>query len=104
MKKNIFEKIPKQLPKELFEEILKSDSLSIERIVSYGHITDDKEWYDQVSNEWVMLLQGKAILSFEGEEDVSLKVGDYINIPAHKKHRVAWTQEDTQTIWLAIHY
>jgi len=30
--------------------------------------------------------------------------GDYINIPAHTKHRVAWTTPDGPTIWLAVHY
>jgi cupin 2 domain-containing protein len=30
--------------------------------------------------------------------------GDYINIPAHEKHRVAWTRPDEPTIWLAVFY
>ncbi|MFP8878842.1 MAG: phosphoribosylaminoimidazole carboxylase, partial [Myxococcota bacterium] len=30
--------------------------------------------------------------------------GDHLNIPAHTRHRVAWTDPDQATIWLAIFY
>ena len=103
-KSNIFQNIPKKLEQEFFEEIVAKKGFKIERIVSFGHTTNESEWYDQESDEWVILLQGEAILSFEDEQDVALFAGDYINIPAHKKHRVSWTKEDTQTIWLAVHY
>jgi cupin 2 domain-containing protein len=101
---NIFANIPQELPQELFEEIISTNVLKIERIVSDGHTTNDREWYDQDTNEWVIVLQGKAIVSFLGEEDILLQVGDYINIPAHKKHRVQWTKHNIKTIWLAVHY
>jgi cupin 2 domain-containing protein len=42
-------------------------------------------------------------LSFFDDEDVHLKAGDYINIKAHKKHRVSWTKPDAKTIWLALY-
>jgi len=29
---------------------------------------------------------------------------DYINIPAHQKHRVEWTTSDEPTVWLAVFY
>lgn len=101
---NIFTNIPAPLKEELFEEILSSKNLKIERIVSYGHTTKENEWYNQDSHEWVILLQGKAVISFEDEDDITLKPGDYLNIPAHKKHRVSWTQDSSETIWLAVHY
>lgn len=103
-KSNIFQNIPKKFEEEFFEEIVAKENLKIERIVSFGHTTGEDEWYDQESDEWVILLQGEAILSFEEGQDVALFAGDYINIPAHKKHRVAWTKENVQTIWLAVHY
>jgi cupin 2 domain-containing protein len=103
-KSNIFDLIPATLKDELFEELISKDSLKIERIVSRGHTTPEHEWYDQRSNEWVILLQGEAILSFLNENDVRLKAGDYINIPAHKKHKVSWTKPDENTVWLAVHY
>jgi len=51
-----------------------------------------------------MLLQGEAVLSFIDEPAIKLKAGDFLNIPAHKKHRVEWTTPDVETIWLAVHY
>lgn len=102
--KNILKNIPKDLAEEVFETIFLKDGLKIERIISKGHTTPKEQWYDQDSNEWVILLEGEAILSFEDSEDVKLSTGDYINISAHKKHRVSWTTPDKETIWLAIHY
>lgn len=103
-KSNIFDLIPATLKDELFEELISKDGIKIERIVSHGHVTPEFEWYDQRSCEWVILLQGEAIISFLNEDDVRLKAGDYINIPAHKKHRVSWTKPDEDTLWLAVHY
>ena len=102
--KNIFKNIPKQLPQEVFENIVLQDNLKIERIVSKGHKTPKSQWYDQEDNEWVIVLTGEAILSFENSADVKLNSGDYINIPSHTKHKVAWTTPNRETIWLAIHY
>lgn len=103
-KSNIFESIPKNLKEELFEEIIKKDGLKIERIISYGYTTTEFEWYNQDSDEWVILLKGEAILSFLDEDDVRLKAGDYINIPAFKKHKVSWTLPNQESVWLAVHY
>lgn len=103
-KSNIFDLIPATLKDELFEELISKNGIKIERIVSHGHVTPEFEWYDQRSSEWVILLQGEAIISFLNEDDVRLKAGDYINIPAHKKHRVSWTKPDEDTLWLAVHY
>jgi len=52
-----------------------------------------------------MVVQGHAILVFKDEDKkIELQAGDYINIPAHRKHRVEWTDPLQETIWLAIHY
>ena len=102
---NIFKNIPDNLPEELFQEILKTENIKVERIVSKGHSSPDNFWYDQEENEWVILLKGSAGLLFEEDgKFVILKPGDYINIPSHTKHRVEWTDPDTETVWLAIHY
>lgn len=101
--KNIFENIPKPTDKEFFEELFSKDGVKIERIVSYGHVTPQFEWYDQRRDEWVILLKGEAVISFLNEDDVRLKAGDHISIPAHKKHRVSWTKPKEETIWLAVH-
>ncbi len=101
---NIFKNIPKPSENEFFEELISKNGVKIERIVSFGHTTKEFEWYDQDSDEWVILLKGEAVISFMDEDDIRLKAGDYINIPAHKKHRVSWTKPDEETIWLAVHY
>ena len=103
-KSNILKNIPTKIPNELFEEILSKNSIKIERIISKGHITPKDEWYNQENNEWVIVLQGEAILSFEDSDDVLLKSGDYINILAHTKHRVSWTIPNKETIWLVVFY
>ena len=104
MSKNIFQNIPKPSINEFFEELVSKDGVKIERIVSYGHTTTEFDWYDQESDEWVILLKGEAVVSFEDESDVRLKAGDFINIAAHKKHRVSWTRPNEESIWLVVHY
>ena len=101
---NIFKQLPENLDNEVFEQIIQSDQIKIERIISKGHTSAEGFWYDQKQNEWVMILQGEAILSFESKDDIHMKTGDYLNIPAHQKHRVKWTSSNTETIWLAVHY
>jgi len=102
---NIFENIPDHIPEELFQKILQTENLKVERIVSKGHSSEDDYCYDQEENEWVILLKGSAGLLFEGDEKaVVLRSGDYINIPSHTKHRVEWTDPDIETVWLAIYH
>ena len=78
--------------------------MRIERIISTGQKSPESGWYDQDDNEWVMVLKGAARLSFDDRTSVHLREGDFINIPAHKRHRVDWTDPDKETIWLAVHY
>ncbi|MBU0720540.1 cupin domain-containing protein [bacterium] len=103
-KTNIFESIPPKIQEELFEEILSNEHIVIERIVSYGHTSPKSGWYNQERDEWVMVLEGEAVLCFEDEKELRLKAGDYLNIPAHTKHKVSWTKPECKTVWLAIHY
>jgi cupin 2 domain-containing protein len=77
----------------------------MERIISNGHASPDGFWYDQDRSEWVLVLKGRAGLMFEGTGDlIEMNPGDFIHIPAHCRHRVAWTDMTQKTIWLAIHY
>ena len=99
--KNLFRNIPGDLPEELFETLAQSGNTSIRRIVSKGHATD---WYDQQENELVVLLKGAARLEFEKGQFREMAPGDCLLIPARVKHRVAWTEADTETVWLAVHY
>jgi cupin 2 domain-containing protein len=102
---NIFRKIPSELPEELVQELLTRDGLRIERIVSRGHRSPPGHWYDQDENEWVILLSGRARLVFEdGAESIELRPGDYVEIPAHVRHRVEETSADQDAVWLAVFY
>jgi cupin 2 domain-containing protein len=101
-KDNIFENIPAIIPEELFENLIDRETLKIERIVSHGHTTPAGQWYDQSWDEWVLLLQGEAILGYEDDSTVKLQVGDYVFIPALTRHRVEWTRPGFDTVWLAI--
>ena len=101
---SIFANIPKQLSAELCESLLEYPDFRLERIISAGHKSADGFWYDQAQNEWVLLLQGQARLEFADASSINLTTGDYLLIPAHCKHRVAWTSPVSETIWLAIHF
>jgi cupin 2 domain-containing protein len=100
---NLFTGIPPALPKEVVEVLVKATNLRIERIVSHGHASPPGFQYNQDQNEWVLLVSGAARLRFE-DEVIDLKPGDFINIPAHQRHRVEWTTPDEPTIWLAVFY
>lgn len=101
---NIFEQIPDNPGEEIFDLLVQENNIKIERIISMGHKSPDSGWYDQENNEWVMVLKGNASILFDNDTIVDLGEGDYINIPAHRKHKVTSTSEVTETIWLAIHY
>lgn len=102
--KNIFDNLPKELEEESFEEILSTQDFRLEKIISEGHTSPHNFWYDQDKNEFVLLLKGKAKLSFEDGSKLELKPGDYLIIPAHKKHRVDWTDPNQKTFWLTLNY
>ena len=102
---NLLDHLPAHLSEELFTTILQANNVRIERIVSQGHASPPGFWYDQEENELIILLEGSAAVQFEGDaEPVELRRGSYLNIPAHAKHRVAWTDQNEKTLWLAIHY
>jgi cupin 2 domain-containing protein len=100
---NLLSALPAALPNELTETLVRAKHARIERIVTQGHASPDGFWYDQEESEFVLLVQGAARLRFE-DEFVELQPGDWMNIPAHRKHRVEWTTPEEKTVWLAIFY
>jgi cupin 2 domain-containing protein len=102
---NLFTNVPRQLSDEQIDTLLQARNVRIERIVSTGQATAAGQWYDQDQDEWVVLLAGSAGLLFEGEAAPRrLDPGSYVHISAHVRHRVAWTDPSTPTVWLAIHF
>jgi cupin 2 domain-containing protein len=92
------------MPEERFDTLVESDHVHIERIVSKGHTSPEQGWYDQQRNEFVLVLKGAARLEFEDGRVENMGPGDWLDIPAHAKHRVAWTDESQETVWMAVHY
>jgi cupin 2 domain-containing protein len=101
--KNIFDDLPQHLPKELVQILVRATDVRIERIISHGHASPADFWYNQAQQEWVIVLKGAARLQFE-DVTVEMKPGDFINIPAFKKHRVDWTTPGEPTVWLGVRY
>ncbi len=103
--KNLFSDLPSELPNEYFETLAAGGQTRVERIVSLGHTTAEDFWYDQTEHEFVVVLRGAARLRFEGDDEpVELRPGDYLTIPAHRRHRVDWTTSDEPTVWLAVFF
>ena len=76
----------------------------LERVAYCPARTKSHFWYDQDQGEFVILLQDVARLRFEGDNPFEMKPGEFINIPAHRRHRVEWTMPDEPCVWLAVHY
>lgn len=83
---------------ERFDTLLRHRNLQVERIVSSARITPQA--YRQDQDEWVMLVQGEALLEVDGTE-VVLKAGDHLFIPAGTPHTVRRTSDGAT--WLAVH-
>jgi cupin 2 domain-containing protein len=102
---NLFANLPSNLPDELVEALVASDHVRVERIVSHGHASPEDFYYEQHQHEFVVVLKGAARLSFEDDQQViELQPGDFLTIPAYRRHRVEWTLPDEPTVWLAVHY
>jgi cupin 2 domain-containing protein len=100
---NIFANLPGRSADEEFTDLLKQPGVWIRRIVSTGQASPPGFWYDQPHDEWVILLSGAAGLAVEGEAERRLEPGDYVFLPARKRHRVTFTAADEPTVWLAVH-
>jgi len=100
---NIFANLPDAGAEEQFTDLMARPGLRIERIVSHGQASPPGFWYDQAHDEWVMLLSGSAGLAIDGEGEIVLKPGDHVLLPAHRRHRVTFTDATQPTVWLAVH-
>ena len=107
---NIFDTstLPQPLNDEHFQDLLKTDTVRIERIVSEGQSSPPDFWYDQEESEWVTVLQGHAVVSMQNDDGKTvshtLNKGDSLLLPSHQKHRVDSTSADPITIWLAVFF
>ena len=98
---NIFDLPALPLSEELTTILAESGSVRIKRIVSTGQVSD---WYDQHEAEFVVLLQGSAVVEFEGGRSVALARGDTLLIQPHERHRVSFTSSEPPCVWLCVFY
>ena len=98
---NIFDLSPCPLPQELTTTLAESENVRIERIVSTGQTSD---WYDQSQTEFVVLLQGEAIIEYDNDRSIALSKGDTVLIPPHEHHRVSYTSSEPPCVWLCVFY
>lgn len=95
---NLFADVSPPLEGERFDVLLRHKSLTIERIVSSPRIAHER--YVQAQDEWVVLLQGQAMLDVDGRS-VALTSGDHLFLPAQTPHTVL--QVSDGALWLAVH-
>jgi cupin 2 domain-containing protein len=101
---NLLRDLPAATADEIVEVLASSAAVRIERIVSHGQTSPPGFWYDQAEAEFVVVLAGAARLLFAEGEMVALGPGDWVDIAAHRRHRVEWTDPQKTTVWLAVFY
>lgn len=102
---NFYDLPPLPLAEENFIDLLNTDGVRIERIVSTGQASPPDFWYDQPQHEWVIVIQGQATITVQengNHKTHTLKSGDSLFLPAHQKHRVDSTTTEPPTLWLAV--
>jgi len=102
---NLLRELPDAAGGEVIETLVAAPGLRIERIVSHGQASPPGFWYDQPQAEFVLLLEGGAQLRFADEPAARiLGPGDCLDIAAHRRHRIEWTDPARPTVWLAVFY
>ncbi|MDR3439788.1 cupin domain-containing protein [Telmatospirillum sp.] len=102
---NLLADIPVRSKDEVVTTLLSRAEGRIERIVSTGQVSPADFWYDQAWAEWVIVMSGGATLQFADTDELyRMGRGDYAFIAPHRLHRVAWTDPNVPTVWLAIHF
>jgi cupin 2 domain-containing protein len=95
--------LPAPGAEEHVEVLARAPGVRIERIVSHGHRSADDFWYEQDEDEWVFLVAGAAEIAFDDGARLAMAPGDWLALPAHRRHRVAWTDPAADTIWLCVY-
>ena len=98
---NIYEMPPLPLAEEVTTILTENENVCIERIISTGQVS---EWYDQSDTEFVILLEGNAIIEFENAKTVAMSRGDALLIKPHERHRVSFTSSEPPCVWLCVFY
>ena len=97
--RNIFTMPQLPLQAELVQDLFEQGKVRVERILSTGQTTD---WLDQEQAEWVVLLTGAATIEYSDGRTQDIGAGEYLYIPPHTVHRVAYTSTEPACIWLCF--
>jgi len=92
---------PLPLTEEAAAFLTENEHIRIERIISTGQVS---EWYDQAETEFVILLEGNAIIEYENGKNVAMSKGDTLLIKPHERHRVSYTSSSPLCVWLCVFY
>ena len=92
---------PLPLTEEVTTILTENKNIRIERIISTGQVSD---WYDQVETEFVVLLDGNAVIEYENGTSIEISKGDTFLIESHERHRVSYTSSEPPCIWLCVFY
>jgi len=98
---NIYELPPFPLTEEVTTILTENENVRIERIISTGQVSD---WYDQTETEFVVLLEGNAIIEYENGKNFAMSKGDTLLIPPHERHRVSYTSSEPPCVWFCVFY
>ena len=101
--KNLLKSIPKNISKELFETLVENEHIHIERIISQGHTSPKKGWYNQEKNEWMSMAVRKL------NETIKKNNTEMDNLLYEKDaHLAAWlahfekTKVEVNTMYMAM--
>ena len=83
---------------ETLTTLLSHKNININHIVSSDNIEAIE--YQQEEDEWLVLLEGEAIL-FINNQEKQLKKGETFFIPSQTPHKVLKTKDGTA--WLTVH-
>ncbi|MDO5755712.1 MAG: cupin domain-containing protein [Tissierellia bacterium] len=97
---NIFLNIVEPIHGEIVKERWNKENVRIETIYSKGQ---ESPWMEQEESEWVLLIQGNAVIEYE-DHCVNLRAGDVLEILPGQRHRVKETSVDPICIWLCVFY
>ena len=98
---NIYEIPPLPLMEEATTILTENKNIRIERIISAGQVSD---WYEQPETEFVILLEGNAVIEYENNKTIAMTKGDTLLIAPHERHRVSFTSSEPPCIWLCVFY
>ena len=98
---NIFDLPALPLPEEVTTILSENGNIRIERIISTGQVSD---WYDQNETEFVILLEGNAVIEYENGKIIDLSKGDTLMIKPHERHKVSFTSSEPPCVWLCVFY